>query len=115
MEELIQVGSMDHLKATAEQTLPYVQYSIERFMPETLLTAGFILAIVLDLCLRKTSRKRLTGYFALLVLVVVGYFSWQQWIPFDAAKAWEGGRVIFPYSQSFFAPGPDGTGGFLAL
>ncbi len=117
MEELIQPGSIEHLKATAEQTLPYVQYSLEKFWPESLLTAGFILAIILDLFLRKTSHKKLTGYFALLVLAVVTYFSWQQWVPYDAAKPWEGGRIIFPYSQSFgsgpFAPIADGVGGFI--
>src|SRR5689334_11151652 len=125
MEELIPVGATDFLKATADQTLPYVKYSLDRFMPETLLTVGFILAIILDLFLRKTSHKKLTGYFALLVLVIVCFFAWQQWVPHPVGmtpetaqqtwKDWKAGTVIFPYSQSFFAPGADGAGGFNAM
>src|SRR5689334_11683019 len=81
MEELIQPGSVEHLQKTANQMMPYLSYSLEKFWPETLLVAGFILTILLDLFLRRTSHKKFTGYFAALVLAVVAYFSYQQWSP----------------------------------
>lgn len=109
MEEIIVPGTAESLQATAAQMLPYVKYSLDKFMPETLLTAGFILAIILDLFVRKTSQKKLTGYFALLVLAVVAFFSWKQWMPFEFGN----GKIIFPTAQTLLAPGVDGAGGLI--
>lgn len=99
------------LEAVSKQMMPYVKYSMENFMPETVLMAGFIAAIVIDLLLGKNGNKRITGYFALLVLAAAFFLSWQQWIPFQEKVDWKGGSVIFPYSMSFFAPIADPVAG----
>lgn len=94
------------LEAVSKQMMPYVKYSMENFMPETVLMAGFIAAIVIDLLLGKNGNKRITGYFALLILATAFCLSWMQWVPQPLKQEveWKGGLVIFPYSQSFFAP-----------
>jgi NADH-quinone oxidoreductase subunit N len=92
------------LDAVTKQVLPYVQYSMRHFLPETVLMAGFILAIIIDLVTKRSSEKKITGYFAIVVLAVAGYLSYQQWIPYVQGQSWKSGSVIFPYSQSFFGP-----------
>ncbi|HET9136329.1 MAG TPA: proton-conducting transporter membrane subunit, partial [Candidatus Kapabacteria bacterium] len=81
----------------------FVTFSMSHFVPETLLTAGFLLAIVLDLLIRGTSTKKVVGYFTFLVLAVAFYFSWQQFIAAPEMKQimeWKPGTMIFPYSQT---------------
>lgn len=103
------------LEAVSKQMMPYITYSMENFMPETVLMAGFIAAIVIDLLLGKNGNKKITGYFALLVLAAAFCLSWQQWIPFQDKVDWKGGSVIFPYSMSFFAPLADPVAGGLKV
>ena len=65
--------------------------------------AGFLLAIIFDLFIRKLSNKKLTGYFAIVVLVAAFIASWMQWIPYQpGSSSWKGGSMIFPYSSTFF-------------
>ncbi len=98
------------LGAVSKQMIPYVKYSMENFLPETILMGGFLLAIIIDLFVRKTSQKKITGYFAIVVLAVVFYFSYQQWIPYQNNPDWKGGTTIFPYLISFARPALDGAG-----
>ena len=85
-------------QALAKLFAPMVKTSMSNFVPETILTAGFLLAIILDLLIRKSSQKRLTGYFALIVLVAAFVTSWMQWQPYEQGSAtWKGGMMIFPY------------------
>lgn len=99
------------LEAVSKNMMPYIKYSMENFMPETVLMAGFIAAIIIDLLLGKNGDKKITGYFAFLVLAAAFCLSWQQWIPFQEKVEWRGGSVIFPYSISFFAPLVDPVAG----
>lgn len=78
-------------------------FSMKHFIPETLLTAGFLLAVVLDLLIRGRSMKKVVGYFTFLVLAVAFYFSWEQLITAPEMKdimSWKPGTMIFPYSQT---------------
>jgi NADH-quinone oxidoreductase subunit N len=109
------VNMLAQLEAVSKQMMPYIKYSMENFMPETVLMAGFIAAIVIDLLLGKNGNKKITGYFALLVLAAAFLLSWQQWIPFQEKVDWKGGSVIFPYSMSFFAPLADPVAGGLKV
>lgn len=109
------VNMLAQLEAVSKQMMPYIMYSMENFMPETVLMAGFIAAIVVDLLLGKNGNKKITGYFALLVLAAAFLLSWQQWIPFQEKVDWKGGSVIFPYSMSFFAPLADPVAGGLKV
>lgn len=83
----------------AKAIKPLISDTMSHFLPETILTGGFILAIILDLLIRKSSQKKLTGYFALIVLAGAFVASWYQWVPFVKGN-WEGGRMIFPYFQT---------------
>lgn len=83
---------------------PLVAYSLQYFLPEIILAVGFLLTIVIDLFLKRTQDKRITGYFAVVVLLAAGYVAAYQWIPFTPDKQWEGGKFIFPYSQTLFGP-----------
>jgi NADH-quinone oxidoreductase subunit N len=109
------INMLAQLEAVSKNMMPYIKYSMENFMPETVLLAGFIGAIVIDLLLGKNGNKKITGYFALLVLAVSFFLSWQQWVPYSGTAEWKGGRVIFPYSISFFAPVPDMVSGGLKV
>ncbi|HYM34482.1 MAG TPA: NADH-quinone oxidoreductase subunit N, partial [Steroidobacteraceae bacterium] len=93
-----------------------VSYSMKNFMPETILTVGFLLAIVLDLLIRDRSYKKITGYFALVVLGYVFYASLVQmtWYPDKAGVNWIGGNAIFPYSETLPKPVPSEIPGVLA-
>ena len=80
---------------------PMVKTSMSHFLPESILTGGFLLAIILDLLIRKSSQKKLTGYFALIVLAGAFIASWMQWQPYQQGSAsWKGGAMIFPYVQT---------------
>ncbi|MEP7235705.1 MAG: NADH-quinone oxidoreductase subunit N, partial [Ignavibacteriota bacterium] len=80
---------------------PLIGETMSRFLPETILTAGFLLAIILDLLIRKSSQKKLTAYFALVVLAAAFATSWMQWRPYTpGSPTWEGGKMIFPYTTT---------------
>ena len=67
----------------AKAIRPLISDTMSHFLPETILTGGFILAIILDLLIKKSSQKKLTGYFALIVLAGAFVASWYQWIPYQ--------------------------------
>ncbi len=80
---------------------PLIGETMSRFIPETILTAGFLLAIILDLLIRKPSQKKLTAYFALVVLAAAFVTSWMQWKPYQpGSPTWQGGKMIFPYTTT---------------
>src|SRR5436190_8810034 len=83
----------------AKAARPLISETMSHFWPETILTGGFIIAIILDLFIRKSSNKKAVGYFALIVLAAAFVTSWYQWVPFIKGD-WEGGRMIFPYFQT---------------
>jgi len=85
------------LSDLANAMKPLLGKTLSHFLPETILTGGFLFAIILDLLISKPSQKKVTGYFVLGVLMLVFYYSWQQWMPFTQGKPWEGGSMIFPY------------------
>ncbi len=93
--------------ATAELT-KFVNFSMGKFIPELILTAGFLFAIILDLLIKQKNAKKLVGYFAFIVLAAAFAMSWDQLAYFhgeikDIPK-WAGGKMIFPYSQTLPAP-----------
>jgi len=93
------------LTALANHVQPFVTQSLQHFLPETILIAGFILAIVLDLFIKKGGDRRVTGYFAILVFAAAGYAAFQQWVPFNPlGHEWKGGQMIFFYFVSLTPP-----------
>ncbi len=90
----------------------FISVSMQNFQPETTLTVGFLLAIVFDLLIKKSSMKKATGVFALIVLGTAFALSCMQMTWYNAAEhGWKGGNIIFPYTQTLFAPQhqPDGS------
>ncbi len=93
------------LAGLASHVQPYMVQSLQHFLPETILTAGFLLAIILDLFIKKGGDRRITGVFAICVFAMAGYFSYQQWIPFNpTGHEWKGGLMIFNYFESLTPP-----------
>jgi NADH-quinone oxidoreductase subunit N len=93
------------LAALASHVQPFMTQSLQHFLPETILTGGFLLAIILDLFITKGKDRRITGYFAILVFAAAGYASFLQWIPFDPlGHDWKGGTMIFNYFESLTPP-----------
>jgi NADH-quinone oxidoreductase subunit N len=92
------------LSAISRTAAWYLNYSLNHFWPETILVIGFLVAIVIDLVERRTSRHHVTAIFSICILAAAGVAAWQQWTPFVAQQAWAGGTPVFPYSQSLFAP-----------
>jgi len=89
------------LSDLANALKPLIGETMSHFIPETVLTAGFLLAIILDLLIHKTKEKKVTGYFALVVLATAFATSWMQWKPFVPGSAtWAGGKMIFPYTTT---------------
>ena len=101
------------LAAVAKNMQHWLSYSMNRFVPETILIVGFLLAIIMDLFIRRQESKKFTGYFVLFVFVASGVAAAMQWLPANPAsvKAWEGGKLIFPYTQTLFSPQEDPRGG----
>jgi len=90
-----------NLSDLANALKPLIGKTMANFLPETILTAGFLLAIIIDLLIRKSANKKITGYFVLLVLGVAFYTSWLQWQPYQAGStSWKGGSMIFPYTTT---------------
>ena len=52
-----------NLSDLANALKPLLGKTMANFLPETILTGGFLLAIILDLFIRRSSQKKLTGYF----------------------------------------------------
>ena len=94
------------LHVVAETVRWYSQYSINHFLPEVILTIGFLLAIVLDVVTRRAQRKTFSIFFAIGVLAISGTFAAMQWHSFEpsAAPTPQNGNLIFPYTQTLFAP-----------
>src|SRR5579872_1108804 len=89
------------LSDLANALKPMLSKTMANFLPETILTAGFLAAIIIDLFIRKSSNKKLTGYFAILVLAAAFFASLAQWQPYHAGStSWKGGSMIFPYSTT---------------
>ena len=88
------------LQQVAKSMAPLVNLTMTKFIPETILTGGFLLCIILDLLIKKSSQKHISGYFALIVLVAAFETSWAQWVPHVDGKPWDGGMMIFPYTQT---------------
>jgi NADH-quinone oxidoreductase subunit N len=89
------------LSDLANALKPLISETMSHFIPETILTGGFLLAIILDLLIRKSSQKKLTGYFALIVLAAAFVTSLNQWIPYHPGSGtWQGGKMIFPYTTT---------------
>src|SRR5690242_3022172 len=90
-----------NLNDLANALKPLISKSMSNFLPETILTGGFLLAIIIDLFIRKSSQKKLTGYFAILVLSGAFFASLAQWQPYHAgSSSWKGGMMIFSYSTT---------------
>jgi NADH-quinone oxidoreductase subunit N len=92
-----------------------VSYSMKNFMPETVLTIGFLLAIVLDLLVRDNRWKKATGFFALFILLVVFGYSLVQMQWFEQGVSWKGGSPIFPYTETLFRPAPGPQAGVISV
>jgi NADH-quinone oxidoreductase subunit N len=94
------------LSAVAKAVQWYSLYSINHFTPEVVLTIGFLLAILLDVLTKRSRTKTASTFFAIAVLAVSGVLSALQWHSFEPGhiKEWQGGTLIFPYSQTLFAP-----------
>jgi len=90
------------LSEIARAAQGYAAFSVNGFIPELVLVAGFLLAVLLDAVTRRTSRKTFCVFFGIAVLALAGIFSWTEWRPFT--PDWQGGYFIFPYSQTLFAP-----------
>jgi len=94
------------LAAVSKAVQWYSLYSINHFTPEVVLTIGFLLAILLDVLTKRSRVKTASTFFAIAVLAVSGVLAALQWHSFEAGhlKEWQGGTLIFPYSQTLFAP-----------
>ena len=92
------------LQAISTSAAWYLRYSLYHFWPESILVIGFLLAIVIDLLERRTSRHHITAIFSIVTLCAAGIAALQQWTPFVPKQPWAGGMPVFPYSQSLFAP-----------
>jgi NADH-quinone oxidoreductase subunit N len=89
------------LSEIAKMLQPLLGKTMSNFLPETILTAGFLVAIIIDLLIRRSGNKKITGYFAILVLVAAFIASWMQWEPYQVgSQTWKGGSMIFPYTQT---------------
>ncbi len=84
----------------------YVQYSLVHFLPEMILGGGFLAVILLNALARSDSGQRTTVYLSILVLALAGCASAFQWHALDPLhpKDWKPGTMIFPYTQTLFAP-----------
>ncbi len=94
------------LESIAHTVQGYVAISVNGFIPEIILGVGFLLAILLDAVTRKASSKRFSIIFAAIVLAIAGVFAAMEWHGFDSlhAREWAAGFLVFPYSQTLFAP-----------
>lgn len=103
---MLLVTSAQDLGAISRGMQWYVNYSLYHFWPETILVVGFLLAIIVDLVERRTSRHHFTCYFSIAVLIAAGIAAAFQWSPFDPQhpSSWVGGTPIFPYTQTLFSP-----------
>lgn len=91
------------LKELAKSTQPWVEYSLYYFTPELVLLGGFLLVILVDLFVRRSGSSRLiTGFLAFAVVAASVYLSAVEYIPHS--PKWEGGKLIFTYSQTLFGP-----------
>ncbi|MEI8133800.1 MAG: NADH-quinone oxidoreductase subunit N [bacterium] len=89
------------LSDLAKALTPLLGKTMGNFIPETILTAGFLFAILIDLFIRKSSQKKYTGYFVILVLGAAFATSWMQWVPYQqGSPTWKGGSMIFPYTTT---------------
>ncbi|MHB8391705.1 MAG: NADH-quinone oxidoreductase subunit N, partial [Acidobacteriaceae bacterium] len=95
------------LPAIAGATLQqYAAYSVNGFLPELILAAGFLLAVVLDAVTRRARSKFFAVWFAIGVLALAGIYSameWHAFTPLDPT-AWPPGYLIFPYMRTLFLP-----------
>jgi len=84
----------------------YTAFSVNNFAPEIILVAGFLLAILLDALTRRSKSKQFSIWFAVAVLAIAGICAALQWHGFDPLhpRDWKPGQIIFPYSQTLFAP-----------
>ena len=93
------------LHTIAQHALPFITQSLKNFLPETILTAGFLIAILLDLSLKRSSHKKITGYFTMIVFLAAGIAAFQQWAPVPTVvRDWKGGESIFFYTESLVPP-----------
>jgi len=96
--------SLSDLGAIAHKAQPLISQSLQHFLPETILVVGFLVSILLDLSIKKSSEKKYTGYFALMVFIAAGYAAFQQWVPYVAKQPWQGGQFIFFYTETLLPP-----------
>ncbi|MBS1903918.1 MAG: NADH-quinone oxidoreductase subunit N [Bacteroidetes bacterium] len=82
----------------------FVAESMTKFVPETIVTGGFLLAIILDLFIKDKAGKKLVGSFALLVLAAAFVESLTQMTWWTPNQSWQGGTGIFPYTMTLFPP-----------
>jgi proton-translocating NADH-quinone oxidoreductase chain N len=96
----------ESLAAIAATVQWYVQYSLAHFLPEVILGCGFLLVILLNALARSDSGQRTTVYLSMVVLLLAGCASAFQWHGLDPLhqKDWKPGTIIFPYTQTLFAP-----------
>ncbi|MDP4199508.1 MAG: NADH-quinone oxidoreductase subunit N [Bacteroidota bacterium] len=96
----------ESLSAIATTVQWYVQYSVIHFLPEVILTGGFLLVILLNALARNDIGQKATVYLSILVLVLAGFASALQWHGVDPGhpREWKSGAIIFPYTQTLFAP-----------
>jgi NADH-quinone oxidoreductase subunit N len=91
------------LRQLSDATQPWVAYSLYYFTPELVLLGGFLLVIITDLIVKRTGSSRLiTGFLAFAVVATSVYLSAVEYIPHS--PKWEGGKLIFTYSQTLFGP-----------
>ncbi len=94
------------LASLAHTIQQYAAYSVNGFVPELILGAGFLLAILLDAITRRSQSKQFSVWFAIGVLLLAGTyaaFEWRGFDPFHPAR-WQPGFFIFPYLRTLFAP-----------
>ncbi len=94
------------LTTIAHAAQQYAAYSVNGFVPEIILVVGFLLAILLDALTRKSRSKQFSIWFAIGVLAIAGMFAAFEWHGFDPfhPRDWNPGQLIFPYTQTLFAP-----------
>ncbi|HET6401652.1 MAG TPA: NADH-quinone oxidoreductase subunit N [Candidatus Kapabacteria bacterium] len=94
------------LATIAHAAQQYAAYSVNGFVPEIILVVGFLLAILLDALTRKSRSKQFSIWFAIGVLAIAGIFAVLEWHGFDPSQPrdWKPGQLIFPYTQTLFAP-----------
>ena len=94
------------LTTIAHAVQSYAAFSVNNFAPEIILAAGFLLSVLIDVLTRRSRQKNFSIFFAIVILAIAGVFSALQWQSPNVSdiRHWKSGQMIFPYTQTLFAP-----------